>query len=337
MSKWAMAILLASMAASACFTDDSLPTGSTGSAGFGTAGSGGVGGTGGGSGGTGGTGGSGGSSGAGGSGGSGGSSDASADSGGSSGTGGSGGSGGASGTGGTSGTGGASGAAGTGGDSGASGSGGIDAAAEPIPCVQGTGPTSFPFAVDEFFIASGWMGDIAAIQMVATCGADAGTDAGSSDARPPDAGPTDASRPDLGTTPDSGTRLPNAKCWTVSYTPTASEAGTQGWAGVDWQFPANNWGTMNGRVIPRGAKRIRLLAWGAVGGEVVSFNVGYGFASPDLFGVTLANQILTTTPTAYELDLTGIEYTCPSVRMGFGWTTAGTTPVKFYIDDIQWQ
>jgi hypothetical protein len=94
---------------------------------------------------------------------------------------------------------------------------------------------------------------------------------------------------------------------------------------------------MVGRIIPRGAKRVRFLAWGAAGGEVVSFNVGYGFLSPDQFGVTLANQILTTVPAAYELDLTGIEYTCQSVRMGFGWTTAGALPLKFYIDDIEWQ
>ena len=337
MSKWAMAILLASISTSACFADDSAPPGST--AGFaGTGGSGGVGGTGGSAtGGTGGTGGSGGSSGTGGSGGSGGSSvDAGTGGGGSGGVSGSGGTGGASGTGGSGGASG-SGGAGTGGASGTGGTGGIDAATEPVPCVQGTGPTSLPFAVDEFFTASGWMGDIAAIHMEATCGpsSDAG-DAGSSDARPPEAGPADVSMSD-GSARDGGMRIPTAKCWTVTYTSTPSEAGVMGWAGVDWQFPANNWGTLNGRVIPRGATRVRVTAWGAAGGEVVSFNVGYGFVSPDLFGVTLANQILTTTPTTYDLDLTGIDYTCPSVRMGFGWTVAGTTPVKFYIDHIEWR
>jgi hypothetical protein len=215
-------------------------------------------------------------------------------------------------------------------------------------CVQGTGPPALPFAVDDFFLPTGWMGDIGAIRMDSTsCGAT--TDAGTSDARAPDAPSSDATSSDAPSSdatssdtgapeaaaPDGGPRIPTAKCWSIWYTPTAD--GGQGWAGVDWQFPGNNWGTMNGRVIPRGAKSVHFLAWGAVGGEVVSFNVGYGFTSPDLFGMTLANAVLTTTPTAYDIDLTGIDYTCPSVRMGFGWTTAGTVPVAFHIDGIEWQ
>jgi hypothetical protein len=213
---------------------------------------------------------------------------------------------------------------------------------DAMTCVQGTGPSSLPFAVDEFFTASGWMGDVTAIAMDGSCGASpdasapdagGGLDARTPDAAPSDAGPSDTSTSDAGTR-DAGTRIPTAKCWAVTYTPAD---GGQGWAGVDWQFPANNWGTMNGRVIPRGAKRVRFYAWGVAGGEAVSFNVGYGFTSPDQFGITLANQLLTTTPTAYELDLTGIEYTCPSARMGFGWTTSGTSPIKFYIDDVEWQ
>ncbi|HMI84290.1 MAG TPA: hypothetical protein VK550_09365 [Polyangiaceae bacterium] len=340
MSKWTVAVLLASMSASGCFADDSTDPGVAGGSG-GVGASGGSGGATGGTGGssaTGGSSGSGGSSGTGGQSGAGGSNMDASSTGGSAGVAGSAGAGGSGGTGGAAGSGGAAGTAGAaGGTGGASGSGGAgDATVEPIVCVQGTGPTALPFAVDEFFTPTGWMGDITAIQMDGTsCGpvADAGaSDAGASDARAPDAG-ADARGPDAGTS-DAGTRIPTAKCWTVTYTP---GDGGQGWAGVDWQFPNNNWGPMIGRVIPRGAKHVRFYAWGDTGAEVVSFNVGYGFTSPDTFGMTLANQILTTTPTAYEIDLTGIDYTCPSVRMGFGWTTAGTVPVKFHVDDVEWQ
>ena len=47
------------------------------------------------------------------------------------------------------------------------------------------------------------------------------------------------------------------------------------WAGVDWQYPFNNWGSGDGLVIPAGATQVSFVAWGDVGRKV-SFNVGYG-------------------------------------------------------------
>jgi hypothetical protein len=174
-----------------------------------------------------------------------------------------------------------------------------------------------PFAVDQFFIASGWM-QATLIHQDTTCtypptgGADASTS-------------VDAS-PDVSSTPGS-------KCWTITYTPvTAAD-----WAGVDWQFPANNWGTGDGLVIPAGATKVTFVAWGDVGGEKVSFNVGYGPASTDGFGATLPDKLLTTTPTTYSIDITGIMYTCTSVRMGFGWIAAGGATITFHIADMRWE
>jgi hypothetical protein len=192
-----------------------------------------------------------------------------------------------------------------------SGSGGDDTGSqdEPVVCVTGTGPASLPFAVDQYFIASGWM-QAPLITQTPTCtrpGADPG-DAG-------DGGAASA-----------------AKCWAITYTP----AKMTDWAGVDWQYPANNWGTMPGRVIPAGATKVSFYAWGAKGGEKVGFNVGYGVTSPDGFGATL-NQVLTTTPTQYSISLAGLQYTCNSARMGFGWTTSGGSPVSFFIDSVVWE
>jgi len=176
--------------------------------------------------------------------------------------------------------------------------------------VGGPGPGSLPFAVDAWFLSTGYMGDYTWIQMDNSC--------------------VNSGR--------SGPAAAGAKCWHILFTPPA--AGAVGWAGVDWQYPANNWdqatAPMAGVVIPPGATRITFYAWGKAG-DAVSFNAGYGVVSDDGFGVSLGPITLTATPTLYSIDLTGVSYTCPSVRMGFGWALAGPAPTEFFIDDIEWR
>src|SRR6185436_4410367 len=92
------------------------------------------------------------------------------------------------------------------------------------------------------------------------------------------------------TASDASPPLADAKCWTVTYTPT----GPGDWAGGDWQYPVNNWGDGAGLVIPAGATQVSLVAWGDAGGEKVSFNVGYGPSSNDRFGATTGDRFLTT-------------------------------------------
>jgi hypothetical protein len=47
--------------------------------------------------------------------------------------------------------------------------------------------------------------------------------------------------------------------------------------------------------------------------------------------------VLAATPTQYTLDLTGVAYGAAVVGP-FGWTTAtSTTPVTFFLDDIEWR
>jgi hypothetical protein len=146
---------------------------------------------------------------------------------------------------------------------------------------------------------------------------------------------SDASNDRDGSSPSDGstvTPLPGSKCWTITYAP----ASLTDWAGVDWQYPIDNWGSHPGLVIPPGATHVSVVAWGAVGTERVTFQVGYGPASPDGFGVSLADQLLTTTPTRYAIDVRAIAYTCNSVRMGFGWVAAGGTSMTFHLADIRW-
>jgi hypothetical protein len=248
------------------------------------------------------------------------------------------GSGGTSGAGGSAGGSGASGAAGnTGldGSSGADRSSGVDGADAAQPCVIGTGPANLPFAVDQYFVASGWM-QPAFIRQEASC------------LYPPDAGPmqdasggADSSTGDAqsdrdGSVASDGSTvppLPGSKCWTITYTPTVATD----WAGVDWQYPIDNWGQSPGLVIPPGATRVSVVAWGDLGSERVTFQVGYGPTTPDGFVASLTQQLLTTTPARYAIDLRGIAYTCHSVRMGFGWLAEGGTTMTFHIADIRWE
>ena len=182
-----------------------------------------------------------------------------------------------------------------------------------LPCVTGAvpGPPAFPFPVDEYFVASGWM-----MPMYIN---------------PPWATPTCTQRAPV--TTDAGVDQSKVKCWAFSYTP--PDAATT-WAGVDWQFPNGNWGTQTGLGVPAGAKKLSFYAWGATGTEVVTFNVGYGATSPDVFGGSL-KQALTTTPTQYSIDLTTDNYVCNSIRMGFGWVATGGVEMTFYIDQIVWE
>jgi hypothetical protein len=241
---------------------------------------------------------------------------------------------------GTSGAGGAAGGGGGGtsgaaggsadGSSGADRSPGIDG--DSSPCVTGTGPASLPFAVDQFFVSSGWM-QPALIRQEASCvyPGDAGSAADSGgDAI------ADATLDRDGFSPGDGSTvppLPGSKCWTITYTPVSATD----WAGVDWQYPIDNWGQSPGLVIPPGAARVSLVAWGDVGTERVTFQVGYGPSSPDGFVASLTHQMLTTVPTRYAIDLRGIAYTCNSVRMGFGWLAEGAVSMTFHIADIRWE
>jgi len=75
-------------------------------------------------------------------------------------------------------------------------------------------------------------------------------------------------------------RAPGAvgDCYSVTYTPPDPTA--NGWAGVYWQYPGNNWGGYAGHTIRPGATRVTVWAMGKKGGEQLSFKVG-GIATAD--------------------------------------------------------
>lgn len=167
-----------------------------------------------------------------------------------------------------------------------------------------TSPTSLPFVVDSYWVPSGFMGDGETPGGIAVtedaCG---GTRAGEG----------------LGA------------CRKFSWTP-----GRVGWAGVFWQYPEANWGTLPGLAIPAGATEVTVWAWGERGGEEVKFLAGIGGAAADGFAAESAVFTLTTTPTQYRVALPTA--TLPSEMVGpFGWVSGDTGGVSFFVDDIQWR
>src|SRR5262245_21943867 len=102
-------------------------------------------------------------------------------------------------------------------------------------------PQKLPFSIYsdqvDHFVPSGHMGDTSDITLVAT----------------------DKSKPGKGAT-----------SMKVKYAAKAAQGNK--WAGVFWQEPANNWGTVKGAGFNlSGAKKIKFLARGEKGGEIVDF------------------------------------------------------------------
>jgi hypothetical protein len=132
------------------------------------------------------------------------------------------------------------------------------------------------------------------------------------------------------------------ECYKFTFQAAMVEA-TGAYGGVFWQYGANNWGTAPGMKVAAGATKVNFKAWGAVGGEAVTFSAGGIAGQPCSDGVSLGNgggtmATLTTTPTAYSVDLMGQTYP-NGIIGGFVWSTAVTTTeemVTFYVDEIQW-
>lgn len=121
------------------------------------------------------------------------------------------------------------------------------------------------------------------------------------------------------------------QCHRFTYQP-----GPLAQAGVYWQYPANNWGDTNepGLAVPSGAQSVRFYAWSDTDALPVTFMAGLG-NEIDGFGIELNSIMLTTDPTEYTIDLTGVTY--DEVIGAFGWFHDSTgNPVAINIDDIHW-
>jgi hypothetical protein len=183
----------------------------------------------------------------------------------------------------------------------------IFVACGPTPATPDDGPLTPPFVVSDHFAPTGYMGD----------GTTIGTVRMDNDACP--------------------TRAPGARgdCYTVTYTPTGA------WAGIYWQYPANNWGAKPGRIVLPGAKRVVVWAKGQAGGEKLDFTIG-GIKDDTLpykDSINASTSVtLTTEWQSYAVNFGPKTYS--SVIGAFSWIAhapPGSGPIVFYLDGIAWE
>jgi hypothetical protein len=158
---------------------------------------------------------------------------------------------------------------------------------------------------DNHFIPSGFMGDYGDIKLDDQC----------------------MSNPHSGTT-----------C--LKFTYSAAKAQGQGWAGVYWQNPANNWGTKKGGFDLTGMAKVTFWARGEKGGEKVQKFIVGGIKGtyPDTANVEMGPIELTDTWKEYSINL--VDKDLSYISGGFGWvSTSDLNPqgAVIYIDDIKYE
>jgi len=112
-----------------------------------------------------------------------------------------------------------------------------------------------------------------------------------------------------------------------------------GWGGVVWQQPGNNWGDKPGGWNLSGAKRLTFWARGERGDELVSFQFGLLGADKryhDSAKGQIEKERLAAEWKQYSIDLSGADLS--RIVTGFAWVVAGQgKPVTFYIDDVRYE
>jgi hypothetical protein len=111
-----------------------------------------------------------------------------------------------------------------------------------------------------------------------------------------------------------------------------------GWGGVVWQNPPDDWGDKPGGFDLTGSTKLAFWARGLVGGEKVTF--GYGLLGIDKryhdSATAKLEVVLTREWTRYELSLSAKDLSC--IKTGFYWTLGGQgAPVTFFVDDVRYE
>jgi len=126
----------------------------------------------------------------------------------------------------------------------------------------------------------------------------------------------------------------------LQFVYSAKKSAGNGWVGVYWQNPANNWGSKKGGFDLTGMTKVTFWARGAKGGEVIQKFVigGVKGTYSDSATVEMGPVELTDTWKEYTINLAGKDLTY--ISGGFGWvTTSDLNPegATFYIDDIKFE
>ena len=126
----------------------------------------------------------------------------------------------------------------------------------------------------------------------------------------------------------------------IQFVYSGKKSQNQGWAGVYWQNPANNWGNKKGGFDLTGMTKLTFWARGAKGGEIIQkfFVGGIKGIYPDSANVEIGPIELTDIWKEYTINLSGKDLSY--VSGGFGWVTTADLNLEgatFYLDDIKFE
>lgn len=125
-------------------------------------------------------------------------------------------------------------------------------------------------------------------------------------------------------------------CMRIEYKAESRQG--NGWAGIYWQNPENNWGMREGGGFNLSdAKKLTLWARGEKGSEVIrEFKMGgISGAYPDTDTASIGPLVLTQEWKQYTIDLTGLDLSY--IIGGFCWVASAmdnSEGMVFYLDDI---
>ena len=112
----------------------------------------------------------------------------------------------------------------------------------------------------------------------------------------------------------------------------------EGWCGVAWQDPANDWGDRAGGYELSGARTLSFWVRGARGGERVKFGFGMIGEDKKFFDTAKAERevVLSQDWQRVEIRLGG--KSLRRIKTGFWWTLGGQgMPVTFWLDDVRYE
>lgn len=126
----------------------------------------------------------------------------------------------------------------------------------------------------------------------------------------------------------------------IKFTYNAKGTQNEGWAGVYFQHPTNNWGMIDGGYNLSKASILVFYARGETGGEIISEFIIGGIMGKyaDTAEISLENVTLTKEWQRYTIDLTG--YDLERIMGGFCWKAEkedNPDGVTFYLDEIYYE
>jgi hypothetical protein len=139
---------------------------------------------------------------------------------------------------------------------------------------------------------------------------------------------------------DQSADNPHSGTTCMQFTYSAKKSNGQGWSGVYWQNPANNWGSKKGGFDLTGMSKLTFWARGAKGGEIIQKFVVGGITGtyPDSLSAEMGPVELTDTWKQYTINLAGRDLSY--VNGGLSWTTSSDLNPEgctFYLDDIKFE